>query len=68
MRPLVLLSSLLPVFAGVNEIWWNLTYVQDANPDGLYPRRVIGVNGSWPSVPPSSSFIPFAHSQLVRLL
>ena len=38
----------LPVVAGVQEIWWNLTYVEQANPDGLYPRRVIGVNGTWP--------------------
>ena len=39
-----------PTFAGVTEVWWNLTYVNDANPDGLYQRRVIGVNGTWPCV------------------
>lgn len=39
-----------PTFAGLNEVWWNLTYVENANPDGLYERRVIGVNGSWPCV------------------
>ncbi|KAJ7512531.1 Fet3 protein [Mycena galericulata] len=51
-------SSLLPllllapnVLAGVTEIWWNLTYVQNVNPDGLQPRRVIGVNGTWPPPP-----------------
>jgi hypothetical protein len=44
----VLLVVVLPVLAGVQEIWWNLTYVEQANPDGLYPRRVIGVNGTWP--------------------
>ncbi|KAF8480361.1 Fet3 protein [Russula ochroleuca] len=38
-------------FAGVKEVWWNLTYVNNANPDGLYERRVIGVNGSWPPPP-----------------
>jgi iron transport multicopper oxidase len=37
-----------PSFAGVKEIWWNLTYVENANPDGLFERRVIGVNGTWP--------------------
>jgi len=41
----------LPALAGVQEIWWNLTYVENANPDGLFPRRVIGVNGTWPPPP-----------------
>lgn len=40
-----------PVFAGVTEVWWNITYVEDANPDGLFERRVIGVNGTWPPPP-----------------
>jgi iron transport multicopper oxidase len=40
-----------PVFAGVTEVWWNITYVEDANPDGLFDRRVIGVNGTWPPPP-----------------
>jgi iron transport multicopper oxidase len=39
-----------PTFAGVTEVWWNLTYVESASPDGLYERRVIGVNGTWPCV------------------
>lgn len=39
-----------PTFAGVKEVWWNLTYVENASPDGLYERRVIGVNGTWPCV------------------
>ncbi|KAF8816070.1 ferroxidase [Phlegmacium glaucopus] len=47
--PLVALAS--PALAGVREIWWNVTYVQDANPDGLFPRRVIGVNNTWPPPP-----------------
>jgi iron transport multicopper oxidase len=29
-------------------LWWNITYVENANPDGLFERRVIGVNGTWP--------------------
>jgi len=37
-----------PVLAGIHEVWWNITYVENANPDGLHPRRVIGVNGTWP--------------------
>lgn len=28
---------------------WNVTYV-NANPDGLFERRVIGVNGAFPYV------------------
>ncbi|OBZ77891.1 Iron transport multicopper oxidase fio1 [Grifola frondosa] len=50
--PLVfLLAAAPPVLAGVQEVWWNLTYVENANPDGLQPRRVIGVNGTWPPPP-----------------
>ncbi|KAF8551775.1 Fet3 protein [Imleria badia] len=37
--------------AGVQELWWNVTYVQNADPDGLFPRRVIGVNNTWPPPP-----------------
>lgn len=48
----VRLFFLLPLttlaVAGVQELWWNVTYVQDADPDGLFPRQVIGVNGTWP--------------------
>ena len=46
----VLALSLLAASAsaGVTELWWNITYVLDQNPDGLFPRRVIGVNNSWP--------------------
>ncbi|KAI0305242.1 Fet3 protein [Multifurca ochricompacta] len=29
-----LLTAASPTFAGVKEIWWNLTYVENANPDG----------------------------------
>lgn len=47
--PLLALSS--PAIAGVQELWWNVTYVLDANPDGLFERRVIGVNGTWPPPP-----------------
>lgn len=57
----VLLAAVVsPVVAGTKEIWWNITYVEDANPDGLYPRRVIGVNGTWPYVilpPPSLVYL-----------
>jgi len=39
-----------PALAGVAELWWNITYVDNVNPDGLYARRAIGVNGTWPYV------------------
>ncbi|KAH9941128.1 Fet3 protein [Epithele typhae] len=53
MRPLalVLLAVASPVLAAVHELWWDITYVDNANPDGLHPRRVIGVNGTWPPPP-----------------
>lgn len=41
----------LPAIAGVVEHWWNITFVENANPDGLFPRRVIGINGTWPPPP-----------------
>ena len=44
------LTTGTPVLAGVKEVWWNITYVQNANPDGLAERRVIGVNNTWPYV------------------
>jgi iron transport multicopper oxidase len=48
-RQLLLLFTLLsPALAGVQELWWNVTYVPNASPDGLFERRVIGVNGTWP--------------------
>ncbi|KIM79223.1 Ferroxidase [Piloderma croceum F 1598] len=56
-------ASLMPVLAlvspvladgGGQEIWWNISWIDNANPDGLHPRRVIGVNGKWP--PPPVSF------------
>ncbi|KAF8156788.1 ferroxidase [Crassisporium funariophilum] len=49
--PILLGAFASPVLAGVQEIWWNITYVQDANPDGLFARRVIGVNNTWPPPP-----------------
>ncbi|KAI0263015.1 Fet3 protein [Gloeopeniophorella convolvens] len=47
----LLLAAATPALAGVQEIWWNITYVENANPDGLFERRVIGVNGTWPPPP-----------------
>ncbi|KAE9391811.1 Cupredoxin [Gymnopus androsaceus JB14] len=48
---ILIISAALPVLAGIQEVWWNITYVENVNPDGLYPRRVIGVNGTWPPPP-----------------
>ncbi|KAK0522063.1 ferroxidase fet3, partial [Tilletia horrida] len=27
---------------------WTISWINDVNPDGLQPRRAIGVNGQWP--------------------
>ena len=45
---LSLLALASSALADNQELWWNLTYVQDVSPDGLFPRQVIGVNNSWP--------------------
>jgi iron transport multicopper oxidase len=45
---LLLLPLAAPALAGVQEIWWNLTWVENVNPDGLFERRAVGVNGTWP--------------------
>lgn len=42
---------LAPLLAGSSlgalvEYYWNITYVEGVNPDGLQPRRVIGVNSA----------------------
>ncbi|KEI41811.1 uncharacterized protein L969DRAFT_91292 [Mixia osmundae IAM 14324] len=49
-RSVALLLSASLARAALVEYWVNITYTQ-ANPDGLYERRVIGVNGTWPPPP-----------------
>ncbi|KAI8065800.1 Cupredoxin [Gongronella butleri] len=49
------ISSLLGLGASVAQAAivtydWNITYAT-ANPDGLFERRVVGVNGQWPPPP-----------------
>ncbi|RXW17297.1 hypothetical protein EST38_g8554 [Candolleomyces aberdarensis] len=66
---LCLLATVVrPVISGVHEVWWDITYVQNVNPDGLFARRVIGVNGSWPPPPievsTSDTLIVHAHNSL----
>lgn len=54
--PSITAAGLIPIYlatsvlAGVKEVWWNITYVEGVNPDGLFARRVIGVNNTWPYV------------------
>ncbi|WVQ83313.1 hypothetical protein IAT38_005452 [Cryptococcus sp. DSM 104549] len=38
------------VSAATVEYWWNISHAT-ANPDGLYTRQVVGVNGTWPPPP-----------------
>ena len=33
--------------AATVDLYWNVSYTT-ANPDGLFERQVIGVNGTWP--------------------
>jgi iron transport multicopper oxidase len=40
-------SATTAVQAAVIDHYWNITYAT-ANPDKLFERRVIGVNGTWP--------------------
>lgn len=49
---LTLLALAAPCLGAVQELWWNITYVEHAQPDGLAERRVIGINGAWPYVDP----------------
>jgi iron transport multicopper oxidase len=47
-RAVVLGLCCLPsVFSATQSLEWNVTYT-NANPDGQFERRVIGVNGKWP--------------------
>ncbi|KAI0790435.1 Fet3 protein [Abortiporus biennis] len=48
---LALFAAVSPVLAGVQELWWDVTYVDNVNPDGLAERRVVGINGTWPPPP-----------------
>ncbi|KAJ3511135.1 hypothetical protein NMY22_g15747 [Coprinellus aureogranulatus] len=48
---LCVLSLAHQCLGGVHEVWWDITYVEGVNPDGLFARRAIGVNGSWPPPP-----------------
>ncbi|ORX49058.1 hypothetical protein DM01DRAFT_1338235 [Hesseltinella vesiculosa] len=50
-----LMSLVLGLGAGLSQAAivtynWNITYT-NANPDGLFERRVVGVNGQWPPPP-----------------
>ncbi|CED83488.1 Multicopper oxidases [Phaffia rhodozyma] len=43
-------AAMTTVQAALIEHWWDITYAE-ANPDQMYERRVIGVNGTWPPPP-----------------
>lgn len=50
--PLLLAALAAPLIrAATFEYFWNITWVDGANPSGLFPRQVIGVNGTWPPPP-----------------
>ncbi|KAF6757624.1 Fet3 protein [Ephemerocybe angulata] len=54
-HPIGVLGVLVALFqqtaCAVHDVWWDITYVEGVNPDGLFPRRVVGVNGTWPPPP-----------------
>jgi iron transport multicopper oxidase len=47
MLVLFVLLLISPVFSKTVTYDWNITWTR-ANPDGLYERDVIGINGQWP--------------------
>jgi iron transport multicopper oxidase len=46
-----ILSCCSSSFAKTVTLDWNITFVENANPDGKFARRVIGINGKWPIDP-----------------
>ncbi len=52
--PALLLSQVS--LAAVLEYSWTVDWVSSVNPDGLFERRAIGVNGVWP-IPPIEATI-----------
>ncbi|KAJ6540878.1 Fet3 protein [Mycena vulgaris] len=47
----LLALTLWPVDAAIQKVDWSIGYILAANPDGLFPRRAIGVNNIWPPPP-----------------
>ena len=47
---LALSCFVVPALSAVKSLEWNISYVS-ANPDGLFERKVMGVNGQWPLPP-----------------
>jgi len=45
---LYLAVAAVPALAAIKDVFWDITYVDNVNPDGLSERRAIGVNGTWP--------------------
>ncbi|KAH6570912.1 hypothetical protein BSLG_006164 [Batrachochytrium salamandrivorans] len=41
-------SSISAVSAATVTLDWTISWLDNINPDGMFPRRVIGVNGKWP--------------------
>ncbi|KAH6568245.1 hypothetical protein BASA61_008702 [Batrachochytrium salamandrivorans] len=41
-------SSISAVSAATVTLNWTISWLDNINPDGMFPRRVIGVNGKWP--------------------
>lgn len=56
-----------PCLSKTVEYWFNVTWVA-ANPDGLYERKVIGINNTWPlptiEVDKGDRLVVYAHNGL----
>jgi iron transport multicopper oxidase len=45
---LYLVAAAASALAAIKDVFWDITYVDNVNPDGMFERRAIGVNGTWP--------------------
>jgi iron transport multicopper oxidase len=46
---LVLLTFFIHQLHAARVVYdYNITYVDNVNPDNLYSRQVVGINGQWP--------------------
>ncbi|KAI5956462.1 hypothetical protein KGF54_000937 [Candida jiufengensis] len=48
LQQFILLLFINLVVSKTHTFDWNVGYV-DANPDGMYPRKMIGINNQWPN-------------------
>ena len=47
----IVFTVLKCIQAATVTVNWRITYVENVNPDGQFPRRAIGINDTWPPPP-----------------